>query len=70
MEKYQESISDTYDISVDVIKEKPKDNIQSKTTKKADKLDKMHMAIKEKLTLFSYPQNIQLLNLVSNSWSR
>ena len=69
MEKYQESISDAYDVSVDVIKEKPKDDIQSETTKKADELDKLHIAMKKKLTPCSYPQKIQLLTLVPDSWS-
>ena len=33
------AISDAYDVSVDVINEKPKDDIQRETTKKADELE-------------------------------
>ena len=57
------AISDAYDAydAVDVINEKPKDDIQ---------LDKLHIAMKEKLPLCSYHQKIQLLPLVPDSWSQ
>ena len=41
-----------------------------KPPKKTDELDKLHIAMKEELTLCSYPQKIQLLTLVPDSWSR
>ena len=62
MEKYKKSISDVYNIPADKIKDKPKYDVSGETTKKADELDKLHhIAMKEKLTLCSYPENNFLL---------
>ena len=67
--KYQKSISDVYNFRADEIKNKPK-YISSETTKKADEWDKLHIAMKKKLTLCSYPKRMQHLTLVHDSWSQ
>ena len=53
MEKYQKSIFDVHNIPADETNDKPK-YVSSSTTKKADELDKLHIAMKEKSTLCSY----------------
>ena len=70
MEKYQESISNVCNIQTDQIEGKPSDSINSEITKKADELDRLHVAIKEKLTNSSYAEKVQLLTLAPDSWSR
>ena len=37
---------------------------------KADELDKLHCAMKEKLQVVSFSEKIQTLTLVPDSWSR
>ena len=48
MEKYQKSISDVYNIPTDEIKDKPKYNVSSETTKKAGELEKLNIVMTEK----------------------
>ena len=56
MEKSQESISSVYNFPIDELNNEPdkKDDISSDVIKKADKLDKLHVEIKEKLVLTGF----------------
>ena len=42
----------------------------SETEQKASELDRLHNLMKEKLTAATYSENIQILTLAPDSWSR
>ena len=37
---------------------------------KVSQLDRLHKAMKERLVIAPYPENIQILTLASDAWSR
>ena len=66
---YKENISAAYNVSDIEIEELPP--IYDKdTTYKAEELDRLHAAINEKLVTASNTENLQILTLVPDSWSR
>ena len=70
MEKYKNSISGVYNIPADEIKDKMEYDVSNETTKKADEHDKLHIVMKENLTLCYYPEKMELLTLVPDSWAQ
>ena len=65
---YKENISATYNVSHIEIEEPPP--ISDRDTKnKAEELDRLHAAMKEKLITASNTEKLQILTLVLDSWS-
>ena len=66
---YKENISAIYNVSDIEIQEPPR--IYNRDTKnKAEELDRLHAAMKEKLVTASNREKLQILTLVPDSWSR
>ena len=66
---YKENISAAYNIS-DIEIEEPPPIYDSDTKNKFDELDRLHVAMKEKLVIASNAEKLQILTLVPDSWSR
>ena len=66
---YKENISAAYNIS-DIEIEEPPPICDSDTKNKFDELDRLHVAMKEKLVIASNAEKLQILTLVPDSWSR
>ena len=65
----KEDISAAYNVSVTEIEEPPP--IYDRDIKnKAEELDRLHAAMKEKLVTASNTEKLQILSLVPDSWSR
>ena len=66
---YKENISSAYNVSnVDI--EEPPPIYDRDTKNKAEELDRLHAAMKEKLITASNAEKLQILTLVPDSWSR
>ena len=66
---YKENISAAYNIS-DIEIEEPPPIYDSDTKNRFDELDRLHVAMKEKLVIASNAEKLQILTLVPDSWSR
>ena len=66
---YKEDISASYSVS-DIEIEEPPPIYDRDTKNKAEELDRLHVAMKEKLVTTSNTEKLQILNLVPDSWSR
>ena len=64
---YKENISAAYYVS-DIEIEEPSPIYDWDTKNKAEELDRLHAAMKEKLATASYTENLQILILVPDSW--
>ena len=65
---YKENISAAYNV-LDIEIEEPPPVYVRDTKNKADELDRLHAAMKEKLVTTSNKEKLQILNLVPDSWS-
>ena len=65
---YKESISAAYVSDMKI--QEPPPVYDGDTKNKAENLDRLHAAIKEKLVTTSNTEKLQILTLVPNSWSR
>ena len=66
---YKENISAAYNFLDEEIEEPPP--IYDRDTKnKAEELDRLHAAMKEKLVTASNTEKLQILTLVPDSWSQ
>ena len=68
---YKENISAVYNVS-DIEIDKPAQSYQEyrDTKNKAEELDRLHAAMKEKLVTASNTEKLQILTLVPDSWSQ
>ena len=66
---YKEDISAAYNVS-DIEIEGPPPIYDRDTKNKAEELDRLHAAMKEELVTTSNTEKLQILTLVSDSWSR
>ena len=66
---YKEDISAAYNVS-DIETEEPHAIYDRDTKNKAEELDRLHAAMKEKLVTASNTEKLQILTLVPDSWSR
>ena len=66
---YKENISAAYNVS-DIEIEEPPPIYDRDTKNKAEKLDRLHTTMKEKLITASNTEKLQLLTLVPDSWSQ
>ena len=66
---YKENISATYNV-LDIQIEEPPPIYDRDTKNKADELDRLYTAMKEKLATASNTEKLQILTLVLDSWSR
>ena len=64
---WKENISDAYNVS-DIEIAEPSLIYDRDTKNKAEELDRLHAAMKEKLATASYTENLQILILVPDSW--
>ena len=65
---YKENISAAYVLDIEI--EEPPPIYDRDTKNKAEELDRLHAAIKEKLVTTSNTEKLQILTLVPDSWSR
>ena len=66
---WKENISDAYNVS-DIEIAEPSLIYDRDTKNKAEELDRLHAAMKENLVTTSNTEKLQILTLVSDSWSR
>ena len=66
---YKENISATYNV-LDIQIEEPPPICDRDTKNKAEELDRLYTAMKEKLATASNTEKLQILTLVLDSWSR
>ena len=65
---YKENISAAYVLDIEI--EEPPPIYDRDTKNRAEELDRLHAAIKEKLVTTSNTEKLQILTLVPDSWSR
>ena len=65
---YKENISAAYVSDIEI--EEPRAIYDRHTKNKAEELDRLHAAMKEKLVTASNTEKLQILTLVPDSWSR
>ena len=65
---YKENISSAYNVS-DIEIEEPPPIYDIDTKNKAEELDRLHAAMKEKLVTTSNTEKLKILTLVPDSWS-
>ena len=65
---YRENISAAYVLDIEI--EEPPPIYDRDTKNRAEELDRLHTAIKEKLVTTSNTEKLQILTLVPDSWSR
>ena len=72
VKKFKHGISSAYDIDVDDLNMDCSDKVvhSRENTQKGEELDKLYNAMREKLISASYPEKIQILTLIPDSWSR
>ena len=70
MDKFKTDLSQVYHIDSEEIPSTSTSTIDSAILFKAQELDRLHNLIKEKLKVASFPEKVQLLTLVPDSWSR
>ena len=66
---YKENISATYNV-LDIEIEEPPPIYDRDTKNKAEELERLHAFMKEKQVTTSNAEKLQILNFVSDSWSR
>ena len=66
---YKEDISAAYNV-LDIAIEEPPPIYDRDTKNKAEELDRLHAAMKEKLVIASNTEKFQILTLVPDSWSQ
>ena len=64
---YKENISAAYNV-LDIEIEEPPPIYDRDTKNKAEELDRLHAAMKEKLVIASNTEKLQILTLVRDSW--
>ena len=65
---YKENISAAYVLDIEI--EEPPPIYDRDTKNKAEELDRLHAAMKEKLVTASNTEKLQILTLVPDSWSQ
>ena len=70
MDAYKEDIASAYNIENCELDPEPEQKNNEAIEKKAIELDRLHAAMKEKLSTSSNSEKIQILTLVPDSWSR
>ena len=65
---YKENISAAYVLDIEI--EEPPPIYDRDTKNKAEELDRLHAAMKEKLVTVSNTETLQILTLVPDSWSQ
>ena len=71
MKTLKSSISEAYKVQVNCLKDSESDSYDKNDMKeKVNDLAKLHKAMQEKLKIASYLEQIQILTLVPDKWSR
>ena len=70
MKTLKSNISEAYKVQVDCLKDSESDSYDRNDTKERSDLVRLHKAMQEKLKLASYSEQIQILTLVPDKWSR
>ena len=70
-ENFKESISEAYEVQVDCLKHSESDSYDKNDMEvKVNNLVRLHKAMQEKLKASSYSEQVQILPLVPDKWSR
>ena len=71
MKTLKSNISESYKVQVDCLKDSESDSYDKNDMKeKVNDLVRLHKAMQEKLKTASYSEQIQILTLVPDKWSR
>ena len=71
MKTLKSDISEAYKVQVDCLKDSESDSYDKNDMKeKVNDLVRLHKAMQEKLKTASYSEQIQILTLVADKWSR
>ena len=71
MKTLKSDISEAYKVQVDCLKDSESDSYDKNDMKeKVNDLVRLHKAMQEKLKTASYLEQIQILTLIFNNWSR
>ena len=71
MKTLKNNISEAYKVQVECLKDSESDSCDKNDMKeKVDDLVRLHKAMQEKLKTASYSEQIQILTLVPDKWSR
>ena len=71
MKALKSNISEAYKVQVECLKDSESDSCDKNDMKeKVDDLVRLHKAMQEKLKTASYSEQIQILTLVPDKWSR